>query len=192
MLADAAGVDLRVFRRHTAKGDQQFTMLFQRYPRGLLRAHHVHVHENARQQCARRAEAVGAQMRDIAADAVHKTMHLALRVMKAPCARPAVGAGENRAVAVLCGDTFQFRGNEIECFVPAYVDEGFRTAQVTGRARATVQITFAHRRVAYPQRALYRAGQRVADGRGIRVAVKRRDAGDHAVFNGDVVDAPVR
>ena len=72
--------------------------------------------------------------------------------------------------------------------------KGAWTAQVTRSARTartTIEVTFAYRRMAHAQRALHRARQRVADGRGIGIAVKWRDAGDYAVFNRDIVDAPV-
>ena len=68
VLARAAAVHLRVLGRNAAERDEQLAVLLELHPRGLLRAHRVHVHEDARQQGARGAEAVSAEVRDVAAD----------------------------------------------------------------------------------------------------------------------------
>ena len=99
----AAGIDLRVLARHAAEGDEQLAMLGQHvpascaWPSGLpCRRHDV------RHQHARGAEAVGIHVAHVAADRVQEAMDLALRVMEAAGARPAVGAAEDRAVADAC------------------------------------------------------------------------------------------
>src|SRR3970040_1740349 len=110
-------------------------------------------------------------------------MQLTWRMIKPPGARPAIRSGENRTVAELSGDALEFRSHQIECFIPTHVDECFRAALLTRGAGAAFEITLAHRRMAHAHRAGDRTGQRVANGRRIRVAVERRDARDNAIFD---------
>src|SRR3989304_9036684 len=98
-------------------------------------------------------------------------MHRTLRMMKAPGACPAIRSGENRTVAELCGDALEFRSHQSECFIPAYVNERFRAALLTCGTGAAFEITLAHRRMTHAHRAGDRTGQRVANGRALRVGV---------------------
>src|SRR5262245_24496772 len=76
-----------------------------------------------RQQYDRRADAVAVAMRREAADQIQEAMQLARALMEHSGARPTVRPAEDRAIAVLGDDAFQFVGGTVERFVPRQCDE---------------------------------------------------------------------
>jgi hypothetical protein len=111
----------------------------------------VHRRHDVRHQHARSTQAVGILVPHIAADRVQEAMDLALRVMEAAGARPAVGAAEDRAVGVLVLDPLELIGDEIERLVPLDLDEGLLAALFGIGAGALLQPALAHRRAPHAQ-----------------------------------------
>ncbi len=139
VLRDAARVDLHVLRGHAAERDEELAVLLERRPRGVPRAQLVYAAQHVRQQRAARAEAVARHVAHVAADRVHEAMHLALRVVEAPGAPPAVRAREDRLVAVRGLHPLQLRRDEIERLVPGHFDERLGAAPFGARAGAAVR-----------------------------------------------------
>ncbi len=129
VFADAARADLRIFCGHAAEADKQRGVLFEHAPAGVQRVHFIHGRHDVRHQHARRAQAVGVGMPHITAHGIEEAVHLALRVVKAPGAGPAVGTTEDRRVAVRLAHALQFTGNQVQRFVPRYLYELFLAAQ---------------------------------------------------------------
>ena len=100
MQGGAAGIDLGVLARHAAEGDEQLAVLGQHVPARVHGHQLFHRRHDVRHQHARRPQAVGILVAHIAADRVQEAMDLALRVMEAAGARPAIGAAEDRAVGM--------------------------------------------------------------------------------------------
>src|SRR5690348_14024043 len=98
-------------------------MLFQVRPRRGVLLEDLHRSEDMRGQRPAGTEAVGIDMADVTADRVEEAVHLALGVMKASRARPAIGAAEDRAVSELFFDPFQLRGDDVERLVPRHLDK---------------------------------------------------------------------
>src|SRR5690348_11116899 len=119
-------------------------------------------------------------------------MDLALGVMKAARARPAVGATEDRAVRVPGFYARQLFGDEVECLLPRHFDERLLSALVAARAGAMLEPALAHRRAAYAQpRHLVRQHVQ-ADRRGVGILREGVQPDWLAlVVVLDLVDAPV-
>jgi len=113
-------------------------------------------------------------MPDVPADAVEKSVHLALRVVKAPCARPAVGAAENRRVAVLLAHAIELARHQAQRFGPVDLDEGIAAALLARRVRRIAasgqQPAATHGGPAHTHRATGGVQHRQADRRGRGVA----------------------
>src|SRR5947209_9669338 len=92
-----------------------------------------------RHRHARGAEAVGVDAAHVAAERVEEAMHLALRVMEAPGARPAVGPAEDRRVAVRVNHALEFAGQTLRRLFPVELDEGVRAAPLACRARPMLE-----------------------------------------------------
>ena len=119
-----AGCDLGVLGWHAPKTDEQLGMLGHHPPTGVQGEQLIHRRDDVRHQHARSAQAVCVRMAYVATDAVEKTVDLALGVMKAPCAGPAVGAAENGFGAVWVAS------HQVQCFVPLHLDKGILSTQV--------------------------------------------------------------
>ncbi|MCY1526730.1 hypothetical protein D9M68_617690 [compost metagenome] len=90
MLTRAAGADLRVLGRHAAEGNEQGGMPGQHIPGGVDSHQFIHGGHDMRHQHACGSQAVGIGVAHIAADGVQEAVDLALGMMKAPGAGPAV------------------------------------------------------------------------------------------------------
>src|SRR5690242_11598352 len=75
-------------------------------------------------------EAVGIDMPNIATDRIEEAVHLALGMVEAAGARPAIGAAEYRLIAVLRPNARELPGDAPEGFLPRYFDERFAAALV--------------------------------------------------------------
>ncbi len=135
----AAGVDLCVLVRRAAEGDEQLAMLGQHFPRRVHGHQVFHAGHDVRHHHARGTQAVGVDVAHVAAERVQEAMHLALRVMEAAGARPAVRATEDRVVAERGPDALQLIGDEIERLVPRHFDERLLPPFVACRAGAALE-----------------------------------------------------
>ena len=186
MQPGAASGDLGVFGRHAAEGDKELGVLRHDIERGGLVPALFHGHDDMRHDDAAGAEAVAVIMPDIAADAVEEAVHLALRVVEAAGAGPAIGAAENGAVAVRGFDAGEFGGDEVQRDRPFHFHEGFAAAQFGRRAGAAVEPGFAYGRAANAEALQFRRQGVQADIVRVRVL---RPVAEFAAFN--FVDAPM-
>jgi len=98
VLADRAAGDHRVLQRHAAERQHDVGFTGDLLPGDVALGDVLVTGEDLRQQHRRRAGRIGVHRTDIAAECdVEEAMHLALRVMEAAGARPAIGAAEHRA-----------------------------------------------------------------------------------------------
>jgi hypothetical protein len=108
VLGDAAHADLRVLGVDAAEHHQRFGVIVDGLPPVLMLVEQCQEidAEHVGHDGLRASRGIAAERSDIAADAVEEAVHLALRVVEAPCRGPAVGAAEDRLVAVVaaCGD----------------------------------------------------------------------------------------
>src|SRR5207248_3675385 len=97
-----------------------------------------------------------------------------LRIMKAPGARPAVGAAEHRTRSMRIVDAAQFRGGPVEGFVPRHGDELVATASRV-RRRAALEPSAPDHRSRDACLVRHRGGNIAEERRGDRVARMRHD-----------------
>ncbi len=175
MPAHPADADIIVFERHAAERQQHFGVARHLVPADavagnrLLRRHHM------RQDHARRAGAVAVDRADIAAGHVQKAVDLALRVVKAAGAGPAIGAAEHHARAMLAIDPAQFRGGDVERLVPRHRDEFAVAAAPAVRPGTALQPAAADRRPCDARLVRQRRRQVAEQLRRRRVARMRHD-----------------
>ena len=110
-----------------------------------------HRGHDVRHQHARGTQAIGVLVAHVAADRIQESMDLALGVMEAAGARPAVGAAEDRPVGMLRLYAREFLGHEIERLVPRHLDERLLASTLGMAAGPVFQPAFAHRRPAHAQ-----------------------------------------
>ena len=128
----------------------------------------------------------------ISTDTVQKPLELALRVVKPPCAGPAVRPGINRAVAMGGAHAGKLCSDQPVGLSPAYLHECVRPAFVTRRARATFQPALAHHRGRDPCWAVKHIHNPRPNWRGIWVMLKPAKVGDTTILNIHPVGAPMR
>ena len=121
--AHPARVDLGVLQRHSAEHQHQIGVLGDRGPGGVPTQQAAAVADDARHDHLGGGVGVGVDRAGVAADAVEETVELALGVVEAAGARPAVGAAEDRGVAVGRADPFDLGRDEVECGIPVDLDE---------------------------------------------------------------------
>ena len=97
-------------------------------------------------------------------------MHLALRVMKAACARPAIGAAEHGARAARVADAGKLVAEQVERLLPAHRDE-FVAAAAIVRTRAALEPAAANRWLGNARLVAQRAGEVVDDA--VRIGIAR-------------------
>ena len=172
---DAAAGDLGVAQRDAAEHHDQPAFAGDHAPPGRLlhvvaeAAHDVgHQHQG-------RVVAVVALGAYEAAGRVEEALELALGVVEAPGARPAVGAGEDRFVAVGLPDAGQFPGDQAQRFVPAHLDEGLGAPFAGACQRAVLQIAAPHRGAAHAGAAGEAVRDVLVDPRGAGVIRMRPD-----------------
>ena len=174
VLGGPTRADLGVLGWHAAEADEQLRVPCHDAPAGVLGEQLLHGCHDVRHQHPGGAQAVGVGMPDVPADAVEKAVHLALRVVKAPCARPAVGAAENRRVAVLLAHAIELARHQIQRFGPVDLDEGIAAAPLARRVRRIAasgqQPAATHGGPAHTHRATGGVQHRQADRRGRGVA----------------------
>src|SRR5207248_5008711 len=113
-----------------------------------------------------------------------------LRIMKAPGARPAVGAAEHRTRSMRIVDAAQFRGGPVEGFVPRHRDELVATASRV-RRRAALEPSAPDHRSRDACLVRHRGGNIAEERRGDRVARMRHDL-EAAILDENRERAPMR
>ena len=172
VFAGAPGVDLGVLARDAAKGHEQLCMLPQHVPACMLDDQFVHRGHDVRHQHARRPKAVGIRMANVTAQAVQKPVYLALCVVKAPCAAPAVGAAKYGTIAVPVDGRAQRTRGQVQRGVPVDLDERLQPAQLGRRTHAVLKATPSNRR-AHDAQATHGVQHGKSDFRGVGIAVER-------------------
>ena len=118
-------------------------------------------------------------------------MNLALGVMEAPCASPAVGAAVDAVCTVFLHGVAQGVGGEVQSRVPGHRNEGFlATPRVTAVA-AMLQVTRAYHGLRYPGPRVQSVAKGLANGGGLGVYLVGMNGGDSLAVSLDPVVAPV-
>ena len=179
MPREAARVDLRVLEGHPAEGDDQLGVLGDLVPvrgRGVDRVGRPA--DDVRQDDLHRGAAVAVDRRRVAAVEVEEAVQQALRVVEAPRASPAVRAAVDGCVAVLRLDAGELARRQVECLVPADLDERVLPAS---RAAGAIQPAAPHGGTQDAARVILRARHADADRRRVRIAGGRVQRDDRSV-----------
>ena len=142
---DAAVVDLAVLERHPSEADHELGVPDDRGPARVLTLEPGEGTHDVRHDVLGRGEAVGVDGAGEAAGEVQQAIQVALGVVELPGAAPAVGAGEDRGVAVGAPHPFDLRRDQAFGLVPGHGHEGLRPASLRRRARAVVEPGASHR-----------------------------------------------
>ena len=126
-----------------------------------------------------------------AAQAVEEAVELALRVVEATRAAPAVGAAVDGLPPVVAVHAPQLARQQVGCRRPAHRDEGLRPAAVV-RPRAAVEPAGADHRLGDPGSVPEAPGDVAQERRGIRIVPVRVDGDDGAPLDLRLEGAPVR
>jgi hypothetical protein len=190
--ADAARVDLGVPKRHAAEHDQELGMLGDHRPGG----HGVeHVQELAAEDVGDDDLGGGGRVAvdggGIAAELLEEAVHLALGVVEASGAGPAVGAGEDGRVAVGVLDAAELPGDQVERPLPAHLHEGLRPPAAAVSRGPALEPAPAHRRLGDAAAVPHRVLERLADRGGVGIALERVNGRDLPAHNLDLVGAPM-
>ncbi|MHC2891667.1 hypothetical protein ACVIU4_002821 [Bradyrhizobium barranii subsp. barranii] len=171
MLADRAAGHHGVLQRHAAERQHDVGILGNLLPGDVALGDVLVAGENLRQQhrgCARR---VSVHRAHIAAHCdVEEAMHLALGMMEAARARPAVGAAEHGAGAARVADAAELVAEQIERFLPTDGDELIAAAAIV-RPRSALEPGAADRRLRDARLMPQRAGEIADDA--VRIGVAR-------------------
>ncbi|MDQ0134675.1 hypothetical protein J2T08_002593 [Neorhizobium galegae] len=123
MAGNATGIDLSVAKRRAAEHHDQVRMADDLVPWAVAGDQPIGGTDDVRQDDFAGGITIGLDGTNGTTIHVEKAFQLALRMMKSPRARPAVGAGKNRAVAMLVPDAANFSGNQFKCFIPGNLDK---------------------------------------------------------------------
>gem|GEM_PF-5991995 len=124
MVIGAAAVDLGIAQRQSADGDKQLTLPRQLGKMGMLTVQRAQRPENMRQNALARGAAIGIGAGGVPAKALEKPVQLALRMVKASSAGPAVGAAVNRLIAAARLDRSQLASQQVQRHLPTDFDKG--------------------------------------------------------------------
>ncbi|CUK20615.1 Uncharacterised protein [Achromobacter sp. 2789STDY5608615] len=189
--ADAAAGHARILQRHAAEGQHHVGMRDDLFPGDVAARHIVHAAQDVRQDHRRGAGAVAVDRAHVTAQrGVQEAVHLALRVMEAAGAGPAVRAAEHRLRAVLVAHPAQFGGQQVQRLGPA--DRHIVVApSARVRSRPAFQPAAPHHRRGDARRVIQRVGEVLDQRIGIGVA-RMRPHLERAVFPRGGEDTPVR
>jgi hypothetical protein len=192
MVADAALVDLRVLHRDAAEAHHQAGILQHVFDGRCLvhqlRGRHA---EHMGDDHLRRAGGVGLDGVGTATQLIEKAMQLALRMVKATGARPAIEAAEDRFVAVLGDHAPQRIRRHVQRLVPGQGDERLDAAFGAIAPPRPLQVARADAGSRDAAPGILRGEQGLANGRGLRVVLGRMDGHSSAIPNLDGEVAPV-
>ena len=189
--AETARVDLSVLQRQSAERDHKFAVRCNLLPSIHLEDQLPEVPHDVGHHHLGRGGRIGVLRKRVTAEQVQEPPHLALCMMETAGARPAVGSGKDRLVAVCRFDTCQFCRDPIKRFVPGYGDERLFAAGVAAALRPVLQPTPAYHRLRNPHGIDERARNGLADGRGIQVAREGAHAGHAPAAHLRLVGTPV-
>ena len=160
MLGHPAHADLAVLGVDASEHDEGFGLGLQRLPvfLMLIEMRDEIAAEDMRHDRLRAARGIAPERGDIAADAVEKAVHLALRMMEAPRRGPAVGAAEDRRVAMRVAHPVDLGRGDVERLVPRQLDEGLAAAPA---ALAPLEPALADRGPRHPAAVMHGGGNRL-------------------------------
>ena len=188
--AGPAAADIVVLQRHAAKGEDDGALRDELVPADGVAGDGTLRPEDMRQDHGRRTRAVAADRPDIPAGKVQKAVDLALRVVKAAGARPAIGPAKDRARPMRGIHSPQFGGDEVERARPGDRHEFVAAPPIIG-SRPILQPTAANHRARDPRR-MRDGGRDVAEQRrGVGISRMRHDL-DILVAEHDRERAPMR
>ena len=144
--ADAAVVDLGVLERDAAEHHHQVAVPGDHRPGGVAAAEAADRADDVRQDHLRGGHRVGVDRVAVAADRVHEAVHVALRMVEAPGAAPAVGAGVDRRVAEFAAHAVELGGGEVEGARPRDGHERLPAAAALGSAGSVLEPALADHR----------------------------------------------
>ncbi len=191
MPAGAARGNLRVLRGHAAEGDEQARMPGQHVPRRVADLQLRHRRDDVRHHDVTGAEAVGIDVAHIAAAGIQEAVHLALRMVEAPGAGPAVGAAEDCGVAVGVAHAGDLPRDQVEGAGPIHLHEVVLTAPLRRRTRTVPQPAPPHGRARDAQAHQLVVELMQSDRRRIGIAGQHLQPGRSRRPVLDLVDAPV-
>src|SRR5262249_6811803 len=138
-----------------------------------------------------RTERIAVPRSGVTTEAIQKAMELALRVVEASCARPAVGAAVDGLVAVVVADALQLACDERDRLVPFDLDERVGAAPAVGTG-SVLEPAAAYRGSCDARRAMDPVDEIREEGRRRGIVGVSVDADDAIVFDGHAKRAPVR
>lgn len=159
----AAGVDLGVLERDAAEHHHQLAVLGDGRPVGRPGQDLAQGADDVRQDHLGRGVAVGVDRAGVAARHVEEAMDLAMGVVKAPRARPAVGAGIDRLRPVLAPHPRDLTRDQVEGLVPVERHEGLGAAAGAVAAVPPFEPAGPDHGLRDAQRAVDGVGNRLAD-----------------------------
>ena len=189
MLAIATGIDLRILHRQTAEGHHQPGVLHDGGPVRDGARRRLHAAQYVRQHGEACGIAVIVQLAGEAARHVQEALQLALRVVEAPGARPAVGAGKDRGIAEVPADARDLVRDEIDRPVPVERHIGIAPAP---RSAVAVEPTAPRHRPGNARGMMHGIRNRGHDGRRLGVLREGQRAGDAPARRLGPEGAPVR
>ena len=165
MLAQAAGADLSVLQRESPETDHKLRMPGDHRPRGGAAADgSPAVSKDMGDDDFPRRKAVGVDGPDIAAQLIQEAVQLTLGVVETTGGGPAVGSPENSRVPEGLPYSPQLAGDQVKRLVPAYGNEGFRTAAPAMMSGSSLQPTLAYHGLRDPAGVVHDVRDRPTDG----------------------------
>ena len=190
MPARSAGAHHRVLERDAAEADEELRVALDHRPGHRPVEVSAHVAHHVGHDHGQRAVAVAVLAADEASEAVEEAMKLALRVVEAARARPAVGAAVDRLAAVGVVDAAELPRQEVDRRRPAHRDERLRAA-TSVRSRTAVEPAGADHGLRDARPVAKAPGDVAQQGRGIRIVPVGVDGDDGAALDFRLEGAPV-
>src|SRR5580692_11580127 len=113
-------------------------------------------------------------------------------MMEAAGAGPSVGAGVDGVIAAIANDALEFVGDQIERAIPRHRDVSIRSATIASAAGALLEPSCAHCGLRDAAGMMQRVGNRVKQGRRIRIAGEGARLGDASIEDDWLERAPMR
>ena len=162
MLAGAAAGHHAVLQRHATEGEHDIAVLDDLLPGYVALGQFLVVADDVRHHDGGGTRTIGVDRFDVAAHRdVQEAMDLALRVVKAAGARPAIGAAEHRARTEIVAHAGEFGAEQVQRVLP-----GHRNELVAAAARVRPALSFepaaAHHRLR-DARAMPQGARKIVD-----------------------------
>ena len=191
MLADATRADLIIPHRQAAEGDEEAGLLDDTFPRGDRSGGRRRLANHMRHDREGGGDGIAADLSDIAAVKAHEALQHGLGVMQLAGAGPAVGAGEDRLVAMRLAHPLQLVRHQIQRPIPGDRHVGLRAPAGT-RIGSPLQVALADVGAVDPAPVIDRFRHRLQDGRGLGVPGEGLGGDEAAVLHHGVETAPLR